>query len=64
MDYKITRELMNQILRCWQNGWQVTNIMAICRCNKEAVRQALRSKGIALKDGDEGMRQSIDNLKD
>lgn len=46
MDYKITRELRNQILRCWQNGWQVTNIMAVCRCNKEAVRQALRSKGI------------------
>ena len=64
MDYKITRELMNQILRCWQNGWQVTNIMAISRCNKEAVRQALRSKGITLKDGDEGMRQSINDLKD
>jgi hypothetical protein len=64
MDYKITKELRNQILRCWQNGWQVTNIMAVCCCNKEAVRQALRSKGITLKDGDEGMRQSIDDLKD
>lgn len=64
MDYKITRELRNKILRCWQNGWQVSNIMQICGCNKEAVRQALRSKGITLKDGDEGMRQSIDDLKD
>ena len=64
MDYKITKELRNQILRCWQNGWQVTNIMAIYRCNKEAVRQALRSKGITLKDGDDGLRQSIDDLKD
>ena len=64
MDYKITRELRNQILRCWNNGWQVTNIMAVCRCNKEAVRQALRSKGITLKDGDEGLRQSIGDLTD
>ena len=64
MDYKITRELRNQILRCWQNGWQVSNIMQICGCNKETVRQALRSKGITLKDGDEGMRQSINDLKD
>lgn len=64
MDYKITRELRNQVLRCWQNGWQVLNIMQICRCNKEAVRQALRSKGITLKDGDDGLRQSIDDLKD
>lgn len=64
MDYKITRELRNQILRCWQNGWQVTNIMAICRCNKEAVRQALRSKGITLKDGEAGLRQSIADLTD
>ena len=64
MDNKITRDPKNRILRCWQNGWQVTNIMVICRCNKEAVRQALRSKGITLKDGDEGMRQSINDLKD
>ena len=64
MDYKITRELRNQILRCWQNGWQVTNIMAICRCNKEAVRQALKSKGITLRDGEAGLRQSIADLTD
>ena len=64
MDYKITKELRNQILRCWQNGWQVTNIMAICRCNKEAVRQALKSKGITLKDGEAGLRQSIADLTD
>ena len=64
MDYKITRELRNQVLRCWQNGWQVTNIMAICRCNKEAVRQALRSKGITLKDGEAGLRQSVTDLTD
>ena len=64
MEYKITKELRNQILRCWQNGWQVTNIMAICRCNKEAVRQALRSKGITLKDGEAGLRQSIADLTD
>ena len=64
MDYKITRELRNQILRCWNNGWQVTNIMAICRCNKEAVRQALKSKGITLKDGEAGLRQSIADLTD
>ena len=64
MDYKITRELRNQILRCWQNGWQVTNIMAICRCNKEAVRQALKSKGITLKDDEAGLRQSIADLTD
>ena len=64
MEYKITKELRNQILRCWNNGWQVTNIMAICRCNKEAVRQALRSKGITLKDGEAGLRQSIADLTD
>ena len=64
MEYKITKELRNQILRCWQNGWQVTNIMAVCRCNKEAVRQALRSKGITLKDGEAGLRQSIADLTD
>lgn len=64
MDYKITKELRNQILRCWQNGWQVTNIMAICRCNKEAVRQALKSKGITLKDDEAGLRQSIADLTD
>ena len=64
MDYKITKELRNQILRCWQNGWQVSNIMQICRCNKEAVRQALRSKGITLKDGEAGLRQSIADLTD
>lgn len=64
MEYKITRELRNRILRCWQNGWQVTNIMAVCRCNKEAVRQALRSKGITLKDGEAGLRQSVNDLTD
>lgn len=64
MDYKISKELRNQILRCWQNGWQVSNIMAICRCNKQAVRDALRSKGITLKDGDDGLRQSINDLED
>ncbi len=64
MDYKITKELRNQILRCWTNGWQVSNIMQICRCNKEAVRQALRSKGITLKDGEAGLRQSISDLTD
>ena len=64
MDYKIPKELRSQILRCWQNGWQVTNIMAVCRCNKEAVRQALRSKGITLKDGEAGLRQSIADLTD
>ena len=64
MEYKITKELRNQILRCWNNGWQVTNIMAVCRCNKEAVRQALRSKGITLKDGEAGLRQSIADLTD
>ena len=64
MDYKITKELKNQILRCWQNGWQVSNIMAICRCNKQAVREALRSKGITLKDGDDGLRQSINDMED
>ncbi len=63
MDYKITRELRNQILRCWKNGWQVSNIMQICFCNKEAVRQALKSKGITLKDGDAGLRQSINELE-
>ena len=61
---KISREFRNRILRCWKNGWQVSNIMAICRCNKEAVRQALRSKGITLKDGDAGLRQSIEDLED
>ena len=64
MEYKITRELRNQILRCWNNGWQVGNIMAVCRCNKEAVRQALRSKGITLKDGEAGLRQSVNDLTD
>jgi len=64
MDYKISKELRNQILRCWQNGWQVSNIMAICRCNKQAVREALRSKGITLKDGDDGLRQSINDMED
>jgi hypothetical protein len=64
MDYKITKELRNQILRCWTNGWQVSNIMQICRCNKEAVRQALRWKGITLKDGEAGLRQSISDLTD
>ena len=64
MDYKISKELRNQILRCWQNGWQVSNIMAICRCNKEAVREALRSKDITLKDGDDGLRQSINDMED
>ena len=64
MDYKITKEERNKILRCWTNGWQVGNIMTVCHCTKEAVRQALRSKGITLKDGDEGMRQSINDQKD
>lgn len=64
MEYKITRELRNRILRCWQNGWQVSNIMQICRCNKEAVRQALKSKGITLKDGEAGLKQSIADLTD
>ena len=64
MDYKITKELRNQILRCWNNGWQVRNIMAVCRCNKEAVRQALRSKGITLRDGEAGLRQSVNDLTD
>lgn len=61
---KISRELRNRILRCFKNGWQVSNIMAICHCNKESVRQALRSKGITLKDGDAGLRQSIEDLED
>lgn len=64
MEYKITRELRNRIMRCWQNGWQVSNIMQICGCNKDAVRQALKSKGITLKDGEAGLRQSIADLTD
>lgn len=44
----ITRELRNKILRCYDNGWSVENIMGICRCNKESVRQALKSKGITI----------------
>ena len=63
MDYKNTN-LRSQILRCWKNGWQVGNIMTVCHCTKEDVRQALRSKGITLKDGADGMRQSIDDLED
>ena len=64
MEYKITKELRNQILRCWTNGWQVGNIMRICGCNKEAVRHALASKGIMLKDGEAGLRQSVNDLTD
>lgn len=64
MDYKITKELRSRILRCWTNGWQVSNIMWICDCNKEAVRQALRSKGITLQDDEAGLRQSVDDLTD
>ena len=64
MEYKITRELRNRILRCWTNGWQVSNIMQMCECNKDAVRQALKSKGITLKDGEAGLRQSIADLTD
>lgn len=64
MEYKITRELRNRILRCWTNGWQVSNIMQMCECNKDAVRQALKSKGITLKDGEAGLRQSVTDLTD
>ncbi len=56
--------LRGQILRCWQNGWQVANIMQICGCTKDDVRQALKAKGITLLDGEAGMRQSIEDLKD
>ena len=63
-NYKNSREQKNPILRCWQNGWQVKNIMQICRCTKDDVRQALRSRGITLKDGDEGLLQSINEQED
>lgn len=60
----ISRDLRTRILRCWENGWQVCNIMKLCGCTKDDVRQALKAKGIPLKDGDEGLRQSVMDLED